>query len=113
MLCSPEYLKVIHNLLVDNGNLFRERRVRQLTELSQKALMEQSKIPDLNNHFGATLPIDCEKDCGLRGLLRLIFPPGWRSTGTMTWTGLPRLCCVLYRLPSRVEHMTDWMLFIY
>jgi len=116
--CAPEYLKVIHSLLADDGNLLKKEGAAelftpQLTELSQKALMKLSKIPDLNNLFGATLPIDCEKDWGLGGLLCLNHIPGWRSKETMTWTGLPNLCWVLPRFSSHIEHMTDWMLLVY
>lgn len=116
--CAPEYLKVIHSLLADDGKLLKKESVAelftpQLTNMSQNALMKIMENPDLNNVYGATLPIDCKKDWGLGGLLCLDQLPGWRSKGTMTWTGLPNLCWVLSPLPSYMECIIDCMFVVY
>ena len=97
--CAPEYLKVLHSILVDDEKLLKKESVvqlftPQLTDLSQKALMKLLEDPDLNRLFGATLPMGCKKDWGLGGLLCMEQLPGWKSKGTLTWTGMPNLCWV-------------------
>ena len=109
---APEYLKVLHSLLADDEKLLKKESAvelfrPQLTDLSQRALMKLSEDGYMNQLYGATLPTDCKKSWGLGGLLCLDHLPGWRNEGTMTWTGLPNLCWVIFLLSSDVEHMTD------
>ncbi len=101
--CAPEYLKVLHSLLADDGKVLKKESVAelltpQLTEMSQKGLMKLLKDSAMNNLYGATLPMDCRKDWSLGGLLCLDDLPGSRHKGTMTWTGLPNLCWVCFLL---------------
>ena len=110
--CAPEYLKVLHSLLVDDEKLLKKESAAelfkpQLTDPSQKGLMKLLEDPYMNQLYGAILPVDCKKNWGLGGLLCLDHLPGWRNEGTLTWTGLPNLCWVRFPFSSDVEHMTN------
>ena len=116
--CLSEYLKVQHSLLADDEKLLKKESVvelftPQLTEMSQKALMKLLENPDMNNIFGSTLPTDCRKSWGLGGLINLDNLAGWKSAGTMTWSGMPNLCWVSFPLSSDMECMTDRMLVVH
>ena len=97
--CAPEYLKILHSILANDGKLLKPETVTdvmfqpQLTEESQKGLNKICADPIWRFTLGG-LPVESVKNWGIGGLLISTDLPASRKAGTMTWGGLPNLTWV-------------------
>ena len=92
---APEYMKILHSLLADDGKLLNSSSIKelfrpQLTDQSRKALNKVLEDPEANAKLGA-LPMGVATDHAIGGLLLMEDLPGWQKKGTMLWGGLPNL----------------------
>ena len=92
---APEYLKILHGLLADDGKLLKSETIElmfqpQLSDASREALKEVTADPAINDMLGG-LPLGTPKDWGLGGLLISSDLDNWIRKGTMIWGGMPNL----------------------
>lgn len=109
---APEYLKILHSLLAEDGKLLLPASIQelfrpQLTTESRKAFEKLLRDPELNAKLGA-LPMGVQKDHALGGLVLLEDLPGLPKDGTLLWGGIPNLFWVSISHTSLVLHLVSW-----
>lgn len=92
----PEYLKVLHSILRDDGKILKPETVKtmfepQLTRESKASLDKIRKMPEHWSAIVGRFPDEVDLDWGLGGILTMTDDAGWRNKGTMAWSGLPNL----------------------
>lgn len=88
----PDYLKVLHSLLANDQKLLKAESVTQLfTPQFSPAVREQLNAT-WRTGFGSLAPGDYPShiglDWGLGAMLSTEEDPGWRSKGTLSWSGI-------------------------
>ena len=105
---APEYLKILHAILVNDGTLMKPESMDQLFQPglsaeSKQAMLKLLSDPVTNSQLGG-LPLEKDKDYALGGMVLLEDMPQWKRKGTLAWGGLPNLiwvCNDTFLLPTR------------
>jgi len=92
----PEYMKVLHSLLVDDEKLLAKATTRQmfephLTAPAKKFMNSLRDRPEVWTLFVGHFPRHVDLDWGLAGMLTVQHDEGWREDRTLIWSGLPNL----------------------
>jgi hypothetical protein len=90
-----DYQKLLQSICANDKKLLKRSTVEemfkpQLSEASQKALLEKLTIPQVNQALSG-FPMGTQVDYGLGGMLILEDLPAARRKGTMSWGGYPNL----------------------
>lgn len=103
----PDYLKILHSLLVDDEKLLLRKSTAeffspQLSAPAKQFLNGLQDRPEVWGMFVGEFPRHISRDWGLGGILTVEHDAGWRRKGTMIWSGLPNLFWVRSR-PYRCQ----------
>ena len=91
-----DYLKILQNLLVDDGKLLKSSTTNlmfepQLTEASRAAMGKIFSAPKLSAMFIGEFPKPLALNWGIGGLLTESDEESGRRKGTLAWSGMPNL----------------------
>ena len=103
----PDYFKILHSLLLDDGTLLKRSTTAQmfqpqLTKESQEAQKRLMAQPENTSLFVGEFPKHVALDWGIGGILTREADEGWRGQNTLIWSGLPNLfwvCCWCFSHP--------------
>ena len=92
----PDYFKILHSLLLDDGILLRPSTTAQmfqpqLTKESQEAQKTLMASPTNMTPFVGAFPKNIPLDWGIGGILTLEADEAWRGKHTLIWSGMPNL----------------------
>lgn len=92
----PEYIKILHSLLVDDGKLLEKETTKvmfepQLTADAKGFMNSLRDRPEVWKLFVGHFPRHVDLDWGLAGILTVAKDEGWREDRTLIWSGLPNL----------------------
>ena len=106
---APDFIRILHSLLANDGKLLKKETVETLMFKPQLAPEPSSFLKNLlktdQGHMliGHNLPKEVEKSFGFGGLLVEEDIEGWHGAGTLLWGGGANSNWVRYTSPLDIE----------